>query len=480
MAISFGGLSTGLDTSALIKSLMEIERQPVTRLQRDKTYYDARFKAYSDFNAKLASLLSSVRDMDSGVELRPQKTTLSKEGFFGATASSAASSGTYELKAYSLAKVEKLISNAGQFADKSTTTYKTGVLQLTVGGSVTNITINDTNNTLSGIMSAINNSDAAVTATIINDGDAANPYRLVLTADAVATTIPDYDGADNEAGNEDDERSISLDVSGLTNGSGSSFAPTFTVAQQASKSHISVDNTDIYGTTNSFSEAIHGMTITLDDADEGATTTVLSVRLDEAGITAKIQKFVTAYNDMLSFIASQSKTDEHAAGILNGDTTLANIKRRVQGLLTTKVGGSGSIQSFSELGIATQKDGTLKLDSGKLSDIIKNNSADLVKLLAGEHTDNSNLTGIASQFTNYLAELTNSADGFLAGRKKTANSLISRIDKDIASLELRVSKREETLTKQFSALEQLVSSMNSQSDYLAKQMNVLNNLWSYK
>ena len=38
MSIQFGGLATGLDTSSIIDQLMNIERQPLARLEADKTW----------------------------------------------------------------------------------------------------------------------------------------------------------------------------------------------------------------------------------------------------------------------------------------------------------------------------------------------------------------------------------------------------------------------------------------------------------
>ena len=47
MSITFGGLATGLDTNSIVKELMTLERQPINRLQRDRTWYQARQEAYA-------------------------------------------------------------------------------------------------------------------------------------------------------------------------------------------------------------------------------------------------------------------------------------------------------------------------------------------------------------------------------------------------------------------------------------------------
>jgi flagellar hook-associated protein 2 len=478
MTISFGGLATGLDTSALIEGLLEVERQPLVRLEADKVYFNNRLSAYSEFNSTLTSLLSKAGSLDSASELQPQAATLSKDDFFSATAASTATTGTYQLKAFSLAQVEKQVSDAGQFADKSTTLYKTGTLVVTANGESTEITIDTKNNTLAGIAQAINDADAGVTATVISDGAASNPYRLVLTADSIPDTVPDYDGADDIAGNGDDETDISLDTSGLNSAGGADFNPTFSVVQEAQQAHIQVDTVDIYSSSNTFTEAISGVTLTMDAVDNGATSTTLSVKLDKEELQGNISSFVSDYNKVMSYITGQSTYGNTEAGILSGDASLRQVKARLQSLLTTRIAGSGSINTLAELGLETQKDGTVKINDSTLSAAIDDDLDSVVKLLAGEGSGSAAIDGIATKFSDYLTDITNSTDGFLAGRKASNTSTIKRIDSDIQRLEQRLEKREESLQKQFSALEQLISTFNSQSDYLSQQMSMLSSLWS--
>lgn len=481
MTISFGGLATGFDTTALITGLMELERKPLIRYESDKIYFNNRLSAYQEFNTTLTSLLSKAGSLDSSSELQPQKATLSKDDFFSASASSTAKAGTYQVKAISLAQVEKRVSDAAQFADTATTLYKTGTLVVTANGKNTNVTIDSENNTLIGIAQAINDAGAGVTATVINDGAASNPYRLVLTANSIPTTIPDYDGADDIAGNGDDETDISLDTSGLNSAGGAAFNPTFTgVVQEAQKAHIQVDTIDIYSSSNTFSEAISGVTLTMDAADNGATATTVTVKLDKETLKGNISAFVADYNKVMGYITGQSTYGDSQAGILSGDASLRQIKGRLQSLLTTQIKGSGSISSLAQLGIETQKDGTIKINDSTLSTAIDNNLDSVVKLFAGEGTGSSAVEGIATKFNSYLSSITNSTNGFLAGRKTSNTNTIRRIDSNILRLEQRLEKREESLQKQFSALEQLVSTFNSQSEFLTQQISMLSSLWSKK
>ncbi|MGE4580265.1 MAG: flagellar filament capping protein FliD [Desulfuromonadales bacterium] len=451
MAISFGGLATGLDTNSIVSQLMQLERQPITRLQNDKSYHSSRLMALTQFDGKLQGFLSKLGSLDDADELQSKKATLNKDDFLSATASTTAAPGSYQIEVVGMAQVQKSVSQG--FADKAASTFGTGILKLTVGdGEPLEITLDETNNSLEGVMKAINESGAGVSAAIINDGTA-SPYRLVLTGAEVAT-------------------GFTLDDAGLTGQSYNTAEPLVAVTQTAQQAHIRVDNIDIYSDSNTLSEAIPGVSLTLNQAEVG-TLTNLSVGLDTVAIKDKVKAFVSGYNDVMKFIASQSVTEGSSGGILGGDSGMNAIKRRLQSMLTSPLGGEGSLQTLSQLGLETQKDGTLILDDATLSGIIDEDLAGLTNLLAGS----DGVEGIATRFKNYLDDITDSRDGFLVGRKESINSNIRQIDNNIERMEMRLAKREQNLFAQFNALEQLVSTMNAQGDYLTQQLSGMENLW---
>lgn len=437
MSITLGGLATGLDTNSLISQLLKVERRPLERLQIEKSYQNTRLKAFTEFDTKLKDFLAKAEELETSKELLANDATLSSESYFGATASSTAPKGTYAVEVVSLAKVEKEVSNG--YADKDAHDFGTGTLALDVGGSAVSVNIDSTNNSLSGIRDAINAAGAGVSASIINDGDASNPYRLVLTADDAATTI-----------------SMTTSLAG-----GTLNDLPLTETQTGSQAHIKVDGIDIYRTSNTVTDAIPGVTLDLVKKNEtvGETTT-LSVDTDLEAVSGKIDEFIDAYNGIVNFVQAQSDAD------WGSDSSFRSAKRRMQNLLTTAVGGTGSFQTLSELGLETQKDGTITIDSTKLNEAIQNDLESVEKLFVGE----SGVEGIATKFKSYLDGMTDSADGILASKKKTTESSVRRIDSQILRQEARLEKREEMLRAQFTAMEQLVSAMNSQGAYLSQQL----------
>lgn len=453
MTISFGGLATGLDTNGIIDAIMGVERQPLARMETDKTWLNNRLSAFSELDSKLKGFQDSITDLGDPDVLQKRSVDLSNSDFFTATVSSEALAGTrYQVEVVSIAQVQKSVSDSG-FADKTSNTFGTGTLSLTVGTTTSTIEITSENNSLEGIMQAINDADLGVSAAIINDGTA-SPYRLMLTGEDVGT-------------------SFSLDSSGLVGGTDT--LGTFTTTQPATQAHVRIDGVDIYSESNTISEAIPGVTLDLIDVSAGETVNV-EVSLDKTSIQAKVEEFAKGYNEVISFITGQSTMGDTAPGVLAGDAGINSIKRHLQNMLTEPYTNSGVFSTLSELGFETQKDGTVVVNDEKLADAIDNNLDSVVSLLAGDDGE----SGLARNFQDYLDSMTDSADGMLAGRRKSINDNIKQIDEQIERTEARLAKREETLRAQYNAMEQLVSQWSSTGDYLMQQLNSISNLYKTK
>jgi flagellar hook-associated protein 2 len=277
---------------------------------------------------------------------------------------------------------------------------------------------------------------------------------------------------------------FSLDDSGLTGGSttlgsfnlddgtGTIINPP---VQAATRAHIRVDSIDIYSNANTFTEAIPGVTLDLLKAEEGETTT-LNINLDKDSIKSTIEAFAKGYNEVMSFITNQSAFDGSKGGVLGGDAGINAIKRRLQSMLTQPFANSGSLNTLSQLGFETQKDGTLVVNDKTLSAAIDSNLDSVVSLLAGEE----NVEGAGTAFKNYLFDMTSSGTGMLKGKKDSIDTNLKRIDTRIVSMEARLEQRQKTMEAQFSAMETLVSGFNAQSSYLTQQMEALSNMMNYR
>ena len=119
MTIQFGGLATGLDTGNIVEQLMALERQPITRLETDKTWLNNRLTAFTELDTKLKSFADSIKNLGDADTLLQRSVKQSSEDFLSATVSSDAQAGTsYQVEVVSLAQVQKSVSARGCQPDR--------------------------------------------------------------------------------------------------------------------------------------------------------------------------------------------------------------------------------------------------------------------------------------------------------------------------------------------------------------------------
>jgi flagellar hook-associated protein 2 len=188
--ITFTGLSTGIDFQSIIDATMLTEQRRIDLVMESQAEEAAKLMAIQSFNGLLLGLLTSSNSLSDQNDFQLQAVTSSHESLLSASVAGNAALGTHSLVINRLAQAHQVASQG--FADTDITGIGVGTVAIQVGsGATITIDIDAGNNTLEGLRDAINNSDANVSATIINDGSAENPYRLLLTGGATgaANTI---------------------------------------------------------------------------------------------------------------------------------------------------------------------------------------------------------------------------------------------------------------------------------------------------
>jgi flagellar hook-associated protein 2 len=288
--ITFSGLASGLATDDIVSKLMALERRPLERLEADKTYESNRLKAYGQLNSRLGSLREAVSAMSLTSSVRTTKASVSSEAAFTASASGAAP-GSFSIAVTQLAQVQKSVSSG--YASKSDSIFGSG----TVNIAGRQIIIDSTNNSLQGMMAAINavSSETGVSATLINDGSGGETaHRLILTGKDAATSFSDQH---------------------LQNSLGEPISfgcHTFTTTQQAQQARLLVDGIEVVSNSNTVSEVISGVTLNLTATspvrDAGPppvyTTSEMTVTADTEALKEKISAFVSSYNQVMEWVVA--------------------------------------------------------------------------------------------------------------------------------------------------------------------------------
>ena len=168
--LSIDGLVTGIDTTTIIEGLTNIEQRQIDLLESRRKDVVDRQTAFKGVEAGLLNLRSVASRLgrSTGNVFSAREVTSSDEGLITASAASDAALGVFTVTVNQLAQAHQ-IGSQGFASENSELT--TGTFSLQIGnGAATDITVDSSNNTLSGLAEAINNADAGVNATIINDG----------------------------------------------------------------------------------------------------------------------------------------------------------------------------------------------------------------------------------------------------------------------------------------------------------------------
>jgi flagellar hook-associated protein 2 len=197
VAISSSGLISGLKTDELITQLMNLEKQPITRLQNRQKEYQTKMAAVLELKTKLANFQSAVESLNGATKFNTRVASVTNtaggDALLSATAESGASSGSYSVQVLQLAQAH--IIAAQGWEDQNTTAISSvgGSFKFKVGsaGAVKSIGVTSSM-TLQGLRDAINAAAAGVSASIVNDGTGTNPYRLVLTGASTGSDNTTY------------------------------------------------------------------------------------------------------------------------------------------------------------------------------------------------------------------------------------------------------------------------------------------------
>jgi flagellar hook-associated protein 2 len=452
--LSSPGLGSGLDVNSIVTQLMTLEQRPITTLNTKEASFQAKLTAYGSLKGALAAVQSAVEVLTLATTFTSRTAAVSDTTILAASAGTTAAAGSYAVEVTQLAKYHAVRSNTNYTA--TTETLNTGTLAIRVGVGVTaNIAIDSSNNTLAGLRDTINDAGAGVTATIINTG---STNRLVLTSNTLGSAgAIDVTVTEDGIGGPYDHALTDLKSTGV----GTILVET----QAADDAGFKINNIAITRSSNTVTDAIEGVTLNLTKLGTASVT----ISKNSSAVTGTINAFVKTYNDAVKQLQSASSYDavNKRASILTGDNTVRNIGTGLRTLVQATVSGiGGGIAALSDIGIALQKDGTLVVNSTKLSAALADPDTDVASLFASTATDNK---GIAVRFNEALGSIVGSS-GLIVSRTDGIAASIKDIGRRRDVLTARLSQIEARYRAQFSALDSLVAGMNKTSQFLTQQL----------
>jgi flagellar hook-associated protein 2 len=405
--------------------------------------------AISAFQSSLSSLTGL------GKSVLAQTATLSDTSVGTTTAKAGAPSGSYSLFVQQLATSSQVSYNnladgvtpggslTVKLADETAgTTTSTFAVDLSAGSADTN---KDGVLSIREVAAAINRSsgnNGLVSAGVVTIG---TESRLVLTSKntGVANTV-------------------SLDPSAVTDPTlktALGVRSTVTTAQDAIvKLGGQASGTAIKQASNTFTN-IDGVSMTFTRAQAATENDItLKVAGDTSGTVSNVQAFVDAYNKLKSAIDTMvdagDPSKDQAAGAFAHDAGIKALQSRLVSLVRST--GTSSLASY---GVVATRDGTLSLDSTRLTKQLNANPNGLDELIGS--ASSSAPTGIAGSLNTYLNLWSNSATGQLKQRTEAVTKLQSTLTQRQTDLDAQFDAAYTRYLKQFTELQTLQSTMTS-------------------
>ncbi len=437
---NISSLITGFDSQALIDGLVAVEKNPERAIERRKTIAQSHSDEYGVISSNLSALNSAAKNLNTPNLLQAITASSSNTSLVQVTAANSASIGTYSIDTSALAYAQTNRSTA--YASNSAGIAGTGSVGIRVGSGTTYTVSYGSSDTLSTIASNITNSGAAVTASVVSDG---TNYRIMVTGTNT--------GASNSITYTDGGTALGFNTGGNQ-------------TQAAQDAAFTLNGMSFTRSTNTFSDVLTGVTMTLINTRGSAAVPVISVSNDPNGIATKLQPFIDNWNALALRVNKNLKFSGsgHPDPLsLFGNPTLQDLQRRMNSVITATYSDSSSSTSADRLGITQNRDGTLSFDKAKFVNAITGDTNVAKRLILGY--DNG-ASGLAYAVNSMYVDYAQSGTGLIPAAQDGIAKQIKIYDQQVDRIENRAQQLHDRLVAQFSALNSIMTKLNSQSTSL--------------
>lgn len=506
--IQFSGLTTGLDTAAIIDALMAIESRRLEAHEANKIEQEDIRDALNELETKVDSLRDALGELADSEDLRSFSTTSSDEDMLTFEALPQAHEGNHTVEINQLANAERWVHNTGVEYAEDYIGAGTFIYSYNNQESIITTTAETTLDDLVGLI----NNDAnnpGVTAgllfyneayhLVLNGDDAGSDYEISINStntevwetDSAFTVGSDnaplntlLTGLDQFSGELVGDESIT--ISG-TQHDGTAVSEVFTINGNMKLSHLIGEINDAFGDTakatlvngqivltdvttgvsqmtlslsynpgsgsstltlpgisqeteggsvsaslanfaeadfaetlsaqdsqfkvdgyptgaeewitrssNTIGDVITGVTLHLHDTG----TVQVSLTRDVESLKGKLDDFVSAYNEVKTFIVENTaySQDEEEAGLLQTDSTVRNINSMLRmPLIQQTYGFLIDVDSFlmpAQIGLELDGEGMLSLNDSTFDDAIAEDYMGVLALIGADKTGSSNSNAI--------------------------------------------------------------------------------------
>jgi flagellar hook-associated protein 2 len=446
------GAGSGIDTASLVNDLAAASKTPkIRRFEALAQSNQAKISALSQARSDLESFAGSLTNVVSGGTLRSQP-IVSDDSAVSVTIGSGVRIGALaaQLEITQLAQTQSVYSG---YITSANDAVGQGGLTLTVGVTAYNIIIDSSNDSIAGLAAAINASGSNVKANIITD---AAGSRIVMKGESGARnafTLSANSGADPL-------------LQRFSYGTGGGQ---MTLGQAAADAQLKVDGVAFTRPTNTASDVVPGVNLVLKKAVAGSLISLGAAKpLDT--IRQTLSDFVSVFNSMKANIIS-------ARNATGGDYALRKLDQQITSMISKAVTSHASINSLSDIGISTGRDGTISINAARLEAALVADP-DAVEALFNptRDADHSETTDPGLSVTlNSIKDAAIASNGTLDGLRSRLSKEADAIAANRTKTEAREGSYRSRLERQFGSMDTRIAALRVTQSYLEQQVEIWNN-----
>jgi flagellar hook-associated protein 2 len=524
LAAATGATSTGIDVTSAVAAAVYAAQAPERQWQAQQATLKSQITTLTSIQTSLASVsadLDSLNNLDG--PLTSATVISSSPSVVTATAGAGAVNGNHTLSVSSLATSASWYSPA--VASSSASLGSTNLVITKNDGSQTSFAVGSGTNSLTDLASAINGKGISVNASVVNDSSGSRLALVSSSSGSSADFTINYQSASgpswssasvassatpltassmtvgdgtsqatiavttgetlSQLATQINSKGLNLSASVVTDAAGAHLvvavngannvlvsndpAFTFTRASQGSDASLKVDGIPVSSASNTVTGAVTGVTFNLLGTTTGNPVS-LSISPDVTQITHSVSQFVSDYNSALSLVNSQFTFDSTTSGqgVLGADATVRLLQSMLMQVVSYKGAGSstGTGTTLAGLGITMGNDGSLTLNSAKLTQAVSNDASAVQNFFQG-----ASLNGFAHSFQTQLQQFTSPSTGSLAVDMKSLNQEYTDLQKHVNDYESGyIASQRTVLTAMYSQAEIALQQLPTKLKQLQAQL----------
>ena len=367
------GIGTGLNTTEIVDSLMDVERESrLSSITKKRETLEAKISAYGELSEAFQSFKKVTDDLKSESSVGYSVTTTDSKVIEAKVTGSDAQLQSTSITVAGLAS-RQILTKTGY----ASATSEVGMGSMNIkfgvwdGGSFTqnsklstvSVSIGATNNSLNGAAQSLNQAfrDAGIDANATvakTTSSGTNDYMLMISSAEGASSAMEITVTE-QAGS-----------SGLASFNYKAGTTTMTQAQASADAALTVNGVSFTRSSNTIDDLLPGVELNLKTVS--GTAQKLSVSNDSGAIEEKMREFVDGYNSLFTFLNTATSLGEGGTkGDLYGDNLAKTFLRQLKNTISSPIKGYNSNSVYlANLGVETNRNGTLNLNKSKFDSIL--------------------------------------------------------------------------------------------------------------